>query len=89
MANREMGEFEARPELKPAVEVPIERRRPTGLITLVIVLLLVIVGLVAYIVYDKVNSGSSKPKNTSVEPVSEQSDGSVESKKLVRLKVTQ
>jgi len=62
MAKKEMGEFEERAEVKPAVAVPIERRKPTGLICSVVILAILVVGLAGYIVYDLVTRSNSGDK---------------------------
>ena len=59
MAKKEMGEFEERPVVKPAVEVPIERRRPTGLIVAVVVLSLMVLGMGAYIIWSNMTEAKS------------------------------
>ena len=60
MAKKEMGEFEARPEMKPAVAVPIERKKPTGLICSVVILAILVAGLAGYIVFDLTSRSNSR-----------------------------
>ena len=66
MSKKEMGEFEERPEVKPAVAVPIERRKPTGLICSVVILAILVAGLAGYIVYDLATRSNSGDKTKCV-----------------------
>ncbi|MDO4220183.1 MAG: hypothetical protein Q4D22_03065 [Candidatus Saccharibacteria bacterium] len=54
----EKGEFEQRPEVKPADSIPLPKAKPSPVLkVLCVVFALIAIGACGYIVYDKVNSG--------------------------------